>query len=77
MNDVLPFNVPQGATYEIRAEKDGQVAGRQFTAGTNAQAMVVISLKDSTLPPPPAVAIQTEAYAKAQRERATPPSPSP
>ena len=54
MNDVLPFNVPQGATYEIRAEKDGQVAGRQFTAGTNAQAMVVISLKDSTLPPPPA-----------------------
>jgi pimeloyl-ACP methyl ester carboxylesterase len=54
LNDVLPFDVPRGATYEIRAERDGQVAGREITTGTNAQALVVISLKDTTLPLPPA-----------------------
>jgi transglutaminase-like putative cysteine protease/predicted esterase len=55
MNDFLPFMVPRGSTYEIRAERDGLVAGREFTAGTNEQTIVVISLADTsvyTLPAP-------------------------
>jgi hypothetical protein len=48
-NDLLPFEVPQGAPYMIRAEGGGEEAGREFTAGTNIQAVVVISLSDTTL----------------------------
>ncbi|MDB6109067.1 MAG: polyhydroxyalkanoate depolymerase [Pedosphaera sp.] len=48
MNDILPFMVPRGSTYEIRTERDGAVASREFTAGTNEQAVVVISLADTT-----------------------------
>ena len=48
-NDILPFEVPQGATYLIRAQGGGLQAGREFTAGTNAQGVVVISLSDTTL----------------------------
>jgi predicted esterase len=48
-NDLLPFNVPQGATFLIRAEGSGQEAGREFTSGTNSQAVVVIALSDTTL----------------------------
>jgi predicted esterase len=48
-NDLLPFDVPQGATFLIRAESGGQTAGREFTGGTNRQAVVVIALGDTTL----------------------------
>ncbi len=48
-NDILPFEVPQHATHLIRAHGSGQEAGREFTAGTNTQAVVVISLSDTTL----------------------------
>ncbi len=46
MNDITAFEVPRG-TYDIRAARAGQVAEREFTAGTNAQAVVVISLSDT------------------------------
>ncbi|HZV34654.1 MAG TPA: hypothetical protein VFB72_08795, partial [Verrucomicrobiae bacterium] len=49
MNDLLAFDVPRGATYDIRAESFGEEAGREFTAGSNSQAVVVISLSDTTL----------------------------
>ncbi|HWF19790.1 MAG TPA: transglutaminase domain-containing protein, partial [Verrucomicrobiae bacterium] len=49
MNELLAFDVPRGATYDIRAEQFGQEAGREFIAGTNSQAVVVISLNDTTL----------------------------
>jgi pimeloyl-ACP methyl ester carboxylesterase len=48
-NDVLPFDVPRGATFLIRAEGGGMEAGREFTSGTNNQAVVVIALSDTTL----------------------------
>jgi hypothetical protein len=48
-NDILPFEVPRGATFLIRAEGGGQEAGREFTSGTNNQAVVVIALSDTTL----------------------------
>src|SRR5208282_1256781 len=48
-DDLLPFEVPQGATCLIRAEGGGLEAGREFTTGTNTQAAVVISLNDTTL----------------------------
>jgi predicted esterase len=46
MNNITAFEVPPGI-YDIRAERDGRVAAREFTAGTNAQAVVVISLNDT------------------------------
>jgi predicted esterase len=48
-NDILPFEVPQGATYLIRAQGGGLQAGREFTAGAKSQSVVVISLSDTTL----------------------------
>jgi len=57
LNDILPFAVPRDGTYEVRAERDGQVAGRELSVGTNQQATVVISLSDTpvyTLPSQPA-----------------------
>lgn len=48
-NDVLPFEVPRGATFMIRAEGGGLEAGREFTSGTNNQPVVVIALSDTTL----------------------------
>jgi transglutaminase-like putative cysteine protease len=48
-NDLLPFQVPQGATFLVRAEREGQIAGRNFTSDGKQQALVVISLSDSTL----------------------------
>jgi pimeloyl-ACP methyl ester carboxylesterase len=48
-NDLLPFAVPRGATYLVRADGEGEQAGREFTTGTNDQAVVVISLHDTTL----------------------------
>ncbi len=47
-NDILPLQVPRGATYEIRAELNGQTAEREFSTGTNEQAVVVISMSDTT-----------------------------
>jgi pimeloyl-ACP methyl ester carboxylesterase len=49
MNDILALMVPRGSTYDIRAERDGVRAGREFSVGTNQQAVVVISLSDTTL----------------------------
>ncbi len=46
MNDILPIEVPKGATYSIRAERFGMTAGREFTTGTNVQAVVVIALNE-------------------------------
>jgi hypothetical protein len=48
-NDLLPFEVPRGATFLIRAEAGGQTAGREFISDTNTQAVVVIALSDTTL----------------------------
>ncbi len=49
-NNVLPFQVPRGMTYLVTAEANGQKAGREFiSGGTNAQAVVVISMSDTTL----------------------------
>jgi pimeloyl-ACP methyl ester carboxylesterase len=48
-NDMLPFDVPRGVTFLVRAEGGGQTAGREFTGGTNSQSVVVISLSDTTL----------------------------
>lgn len=59
MNDHLPFQLPRGHTYEIRAERDGLLAGRYYTAApprtnanasTNAQPIVLsIAMKESTV----------------------------
>jgi hypothetical protein len=80
LNDTLPFEVPRGHTYEIRAERDGQVAGRNFTVpptGTNTQAVVVISLSDTPVfaippqagytPPVPAKALKAHDEAKLKK----------
>jgi len=48
-NDLLPFEVPRDATFLVKAEGNGQTAGREFTSGTNKQAVVVIALSDTTL----------------------------
>jgi pimeloyl-ACP methyl ester carboxylesterase len=48
-NDILPFEVPQHATYMVRAVGNGMEAGREFTAGAKTQDLVVISLTDTTL----------------------------
>ncbi|HWY76996.1 MAG TPA: transglutaminase domain-containing protein [Verrucomicrobiae bacterium] len=46
-NDILPFELSRGAIYDVRAERDGQKAGREFSTGTNEQAVVVISMSDT------------------------------
>ncbi len=48
-NNVLPFQVPQGATFLVRAEGQGEIAGREFTSDGKDAGLVVISLSDSTL----------------------------
>ena len=48
-NDLLPFEVPRGATFLVRAENSGLIAGREFTRGTNKQPVVVIAMSDTTL----------------------------
>ena len=48
-NDLVPFEVPRGATFMVRAEGNGLVAGREFISGTNNQPVVVIALSDTTL----------------------------
>ncbi len=48
MNNIAAFQVPPG-NYDIRAEKDGLVADREFATGTNSQSVVVISLSDTTV----------------------------
>ncbi len=54
MNDILPFDLPKGKVFQIRAEKDGMVAGRDFGPvpmnNTNQQTVVVIAMKDTLLP---------------------------
>jgi len=54
LNDTLPFVVPRGAIYTVRAERDGKIAERAFNTGTNAQATAMISLNDTTAYPTPA-----------------------
>jgi pimeloyl-ACP methyl ester carboxylesterase len=44
LNDFLTFDLPKQRTYLIEAEHDGHSQRRQFTAGTNAQEVLVISL---------------------------------
>jgi hypothetical protein len=48
-NDLLAFEVPRGATFMVRAEGNGMVAGREFISGTNNNPVVVIALSDTTL----------------------------
>jgi transglutaminase-like putative cysteine protease len=54
MNDILPFDLPKGKVFQIRAEQDGMVAGRDFgpvpMQVTNQQTVVVIAMKDTVLP---------------------------
>lgn len=54
MNDILPFDLPKGKVYQIRAEKDGMTAGREFGPVpmnvTNQQTVVVIAMNDTTIP---------------------------
>ncbi|MDB6021473.1 MAG: polyhydroxyalkanoate depolymerase [Pedosphaera sp.] len=49
MNDLASFDVPRGGTYAVHAAYWGQEAGRQFTTGTNDQALVIVSMSDTML----------------------------
>lgn len=44
MNDILAVEIPRSGVYKIRAELGGLSAEREFSAGTNAQELIVISL---------------------------------
>lgn len=48
LNEALPFAVPRGLTYDIRAEYGGEIAARAFTAGTNGTSTVVLSMSETT-----------------------------
>jgi hypothetical protein len=46
LNDLLPFELPQGHTYSVAVEHAGRTSRRDFRAGTNGQEVMVVALND-------------------------------
>jgi pimeloyl-ACP methyl ester carboxylesterase len=46
LNDILPFELPRGRSYEVCVERDGRQWKRNFFAGTNGQELMVVTLSE-------------------------------
>jgi pimeloyl-ACP methyl ester carboxylesterase len=49
LNDILPFRITRGHSYDIHAEREGQAAAKKYDApaGTNGQEIVVLALNNT------------------------------
>ncbi len=46
LNDLLPFELPQGHSYSVAVEHAGHTVRRDFRAGTNSQELLILALND-------------------------------
>ncbi|HKX62932.1 MAG TPA: transglutaminase domain-containing protein [Verrucomicrobiae bacterium] len=78
LNDILPFELRRGRTYEVCVEREGRRWKRDIFAGTNALELLVVTLSEPEittapsqacyLPPPPRKALRRSDEAKLRKE---------
>ncbi len=66
LNDLLPFAVAPGRTYEIVVKRGEETVRREFRASTNAQEVIVVHLRDGAGQPTPSHSAHAQPRASSQ-----------